>query len=123
MLPLGVCTHPTLGPSLAHLFIMSAKEEFKIIIAGGGLAGLTLANMLEKFDIEYVLLEAYHDIAPQVGASIGLFPNGLRIMDQIGCYESIRKVSWNYLEISHSRDRNGKSFLATVDLPGHFEKR
>lgn len=40
----------------------------------------------------YVLLEAYPEIAPQLGASIGLLPNGLRILDQLGCYESIRSL-------------------------------
>ncbi|KAK1654616.1 hypothetical protein BDP81DRAFT_478104 [Colletotrichum phormii] len=57
----------------------------KIIIIGGSVAGLTLANMLEKFDgMEYILLEAYPSIAPQVDASIGLLPNGLRILEQLG---------------------------------------
>lgn len=60
---------------------------FKVVIVGGSVAGLSLANMLERFDIDYVLLEAYPALAPQVGASIGLLPNGLRILDQIGCYE------------------------------------
>ncbi|KAL0765485.1 hypothetical protein CaCOL14_012234 [Colletotrichum acutatum] len=54
----------------------------KIIIVGGSVAGLSLANMLERFDIDYTILEAYSEIAPQVGASIGLLPNGLRILDQ-----------------------------------------
>ncbi|KAL3418739.1 FAD binding domain-containing protein [Phlyctema vagabunda] len=66
---------------------------FKVIIVGGSVAGLSLANMLEKFDIDYVLLEAYPQIAPQVGASIGLLPNGLRILDQLGCYERILEVA------------------------------
>ncbi|KAI5456632.1 hypothetical protein BGZ63DRAFT_434688 [Mariannaea sp. PMI_226] len=63
----------------------------RVIIAGGGIAGLALANMLEKANIDYILLEAYSQIAPQVGASIALHPNGLRILDQLGCYEDILK--------------------------------
>jgi 2-polyprenyl-6-methoxyphenol hydroxylase-like FAD-dependent oxidoreductase len=102
---------------------MSTNEKFKIIIVGGGVAGLTLANMLEIFDIDYVLLEAYHDIAPQVGASIGMFPNGLRILDQIGCYEPITKLPRERLKSAHSRSSDGKSYLVTVDMPGHLERR
>ena len=62
---------------------------FKVIIVGGSVSGLSVANMLERFDIDYVLLEAYPTIAPQVGASIGILPNGFRILDQLGCYEPI----------------------------------
>ncbi|KAK7413086.1 hypothetical protein QQX98_008034 [Neonectria punicea] len=69
-----------------------ASSDFKIVIAGGGIAGLVLANMLEKFDLDYVLLESHSEIAPPVGASIGMFPNGLRILDQLGCYGAIGVV-------------------------------
>ncbi len=70
---------------------MASKHRFKIAIVGGGVAGLSLAVMLERFDIDYVILEAYPDVVPQTGASIGLMPNGLRILDQLGCYEPIKE--------------------------------
>jgi 2-polyprenyl-6-methoxyphenol hydroxylase-like FAD-dependent oxidoreductase len=57
------------------------KNELKVVIVGGGVAGLSLANMLEKASINYSLLEAHPDLASQVGASIALLPNGLRILD------------------------------------------
>ncbi|KAK2039900.1 FAD/NAD(P)-binding domain-containing protein [Colletotrichum somersetense] len=62
---------------------MDVRKSFKVVVVGGGVAGLTLANMLQKFDIDFVVLEAHGEIAPPIGASIGLFPNGLRILDQI----------------------------------------
>lgn len=58
---------------------------FRAIIVGGGVGGLTLANILEQLNIDYVLLEAYGDFTPEVGASIAMLPNGLQILDQIGC--------------------------------------
>lgn len=69
----------------------SSKEgkPFKVIIVGGGVAGLTLANCLQQANINYVLLEARSAIAPQVGASIGIFPNGCRIFDQLGVFDKI----------------------------------
>ncbi|KAF6803744.1 FAD binding domain protein [Colletotrichum sojae] len=82
---------------------------FKVIIAGGSVSGLSLANMLEKFDIDYVLLEAYPEIAPQVGASIGLLSNGFRILDQIGCYEPIRDISNEFYLKSSIRGPDGKA--------------
>lgn len=64
----------------------------RVIIVGGSVSGLSLANMLEKFNIEYVLLEAHPEIAPQLGASMGLLPAGLRILDQLGCYDRIQEL-------------------------------
>lgn len=71
---------------------MEQKKPFKVVIVGGSIAGLSLANMLQKAGIDYMLLEAYPDIAPQVGASIGLNAYGLRILDQIDCYDDIRAL-------------------------------
>ncbi|KXH64083.1 FAD binding domain-containing protein [Colletotrichum salicis] len=45
---------------------------FRVIIVGGSVSGLSLANMLERLDIDYTLLEAYPNIAPQVGATESL---------------------------------------------------
>jgi 2-polyprenyl-6-methoxyphenol hydroxylase-like FAD-dependent oxidoreductase len=71
---------------------MISNMGFKVIIVGGSVSGLSLANMLEKFNIEYVLLEAHSQIAPQLGASMGLLPAGLRILDQLGCYDRVREI-------------------------------
>ncbi|RGP64219.1 FAD binding domain [Fusarium sporotrichioides] len=101
---------------------MSDKTDFKIIIAGGGIAGLTLANMLEKFDIDYVLLESHNEITPQVGASIGLLPNGLRILDQIGVYERIRKFLMSKSNF-HINDSNGQSVFLLPNFLKRLESR
>ncbi|KAJ5792505.1 uncharacterized protein N7503_008483 [Penicillium pulvis] len=68
------------------------EKKFRVIIVGGSVAGLTLAHCLEKSNIEYVVLESQHDIAPAVGASIGIFPNGARIFDQLGAFDDILDV-------------------------------
>jgi 2-polyprenyl-6-methoxyphenol hydroxylase-like FAD-dependent oxidoreductase len=62
------------------------KIPYKAIIIGGSIAGLSLANMLERVGIEFIVLEAYKDIAPQAGASIAIYPHFARILDQIGCW-------------------------------------
>jgi 2-polyprenyl-6-methoxyphenol hydroxylase-like FAD-dependent oxidoreductase len=71
---------------------MSARP-FKVVIVGGSLAGLSLANMLQANDIDFVVLEAYPEIAPQVGASIGVLPHGNRILDQLGLFERVRGLA------------------------------
>ncbi|UQC85831.1 FAD binding domain-containing protein [Colletotrichum lupini] len=96
---------------------------FKIVIVGGSVAGLALANMLEKFNIDYVVLEAYPEIAPQVGASIGLLPNGLRILDQLGCYEAYRaKAEDQVYQHAYLRRENGEIFSYQHDLMDMWEK-
>jgi 2-polyprenyl-6-methoxyphenol hydroxylase-like FAD-dependent oxidoreductase len=103
---------------------MASQHPFKVIIVGGGIAGLTLANMLEKFDLDYVLLEAHEDIAPPTGAGVGLMPNGSFILDQLGCYEAVRAAAQDgEIEDSHIRDSNGKSVISLKHMMYHLEKR
>ncbi|GME27080.1 Monooxygenase FAD-binding protein [Neofusicoccum parvum] len=60
----------------------------KVIIAGGSVAGLTLALVLQHAGVDFELLEK-GDFAPQLGASIGIQPHGARILDQLGLWEEI----------------------------------
>lgn len=99
---------------------------FKVVIVGGSVAGLSVANMLEQFDIDYVLLEAYPQVAPQVGASIGILPNGFRILDQLGCFQPILDIAGECrYTIGGMRGPNGALLSASsqTSLSVHFEKR
>ncbi|KAK8041463.1 monooxygenase [Apiospora phragmitis] len=102
---------------------MDAHKPFKVIVVGGGVAGLTLANMLQQFDIDFVVLEAYHDVAPAVGASIGLFPNGLRILDQIGVFEPVAAMSQEPLVYANVRDSSGKVVSTLTHVQEHIQRR
>lgn len=69
---------------------MEAKpQKFRVVIVGGSVAGLTLAHCLWKSNIDFVVLQAYKEIAPQVGASIGILANGARILDQLGIFDDV----------------------------------
>jgi 2-polyprenyl-6-methoxyphenol hydroxylase-like FAD-dependent oxidoreductase len=85
---------------------MGAKSDFRVVIGGGSITGLTLANMLQLYNIDFIVLESYHDIAPQVGASIGILPHGNRILDQLGVYDKILELS-PPLDSFHFRDDTG----------------
>ncbi|GKT61946.1 FAD binding domain-containing protein [Colletotrichum tofieldiae] len=85
-----------------------ASKDFTVLIAGGGIAGLTLANLLESVGIDFIILEAHREIAPQVGASIGILPNGSRILDQIGLCDDIRGLIEQPLVTSVLRDSVGE---------------
>lgn len=95
---------------------MPDSRPFRVIIGGGGIAGLTLANALEKADIEYILLEARDTISPQVGASIGFFPNGGRILDQLGCFERIEQEIVP-LGLYYNRYKDGSLIYAGDGIP------
>ena len=85
-----------------------SKSTFRIIIAGGGVAGLTLANALERANIDYLLLEAGDQIAPLAGASIAVQPNGSRILDQIGALDDVYDASIASTSVEEYKD--GKLF-------------
>ncbi|KAF2646007.1 putative monooxygenase [Massarina eburnea CBS 473.64] len=100
-------------------------NSFRVLIAGGGVAGLTLAIMLEKFDIDYILLEGHDDIAPAVGASIAMFPNGTRILDQLDCYEPLLDLADlpTLNGASSMRDVTGKEIGGVAGVHKHLERR
>ena len=102
----------------------SQSRAFRVIIVGGGVAGLTLAAMLEKFELDYLLLEAHDDIAPAVGAAIGLMPNGSYILDQLGLYGAVKAAAGDAnLENSSIRDSNGRALITLKHMMYHQEKR
>ena len=76
--------------SLSDPGVARKKDSgFRIIIVGGSIAGLTLAHCLDKAVIEYIVLERSDNILSQAGASIGILPNGARILDQLGLYDAV----------------------------------
>lgn len=68
-------------------------STFRVVVAGGGVVGLTLANILERAGIDYILLEAKSTLTPELGASIAVQANGARILDQLGCYDPLLKTT------------------------------
>ncbi|RAL16346.1 FAD-dependent oxidoreductase [Aspergillus homomorphus CBS 101889] len=70
----------------------AAHPQFKVIIVGGSIAGLTLAHCLQRANIEHIVLEKGNDIAPQLGASVGIMPNGGRVLDQLDLFNAVEKV-------------------------------
>ncbi|CZR39188.1 uncharacterized protein FPRO_05620 [Fusarium proliferatum ET1] len=102
---------------------MKRTPERTVIIAGGGISGLSLANMLEKAGIRYVLLESHDEIAPQVGASIGLQPSGLRILDQLGCADDLMSLVDIPLNNTYIRYPDGSLIRHHSNVQGHLIER
>jgi 2-polyprenyl-6-methoxyphenol hydroxylase-like FAD-dependent oxidoreductase len=82
-------------------------SAFRVIIVGGGLGGLTLANCLQHANIDFILLEGHKELGIHVGAGVGIDPNGCRILDQLGVLATLESVILPYRRFIF-RDSNGK---------------
>ncbi|OTA95365.1 hypothetical protein M434DRAFT_69594 [Hypoxylon sp. CO27-5] len=87
---------------------MEDPECFTVIIAGAGIAGLALANMLEKAKIDYIVLEK-REIAPQIGASISIQCHTIKIFEQLGIWQSMYASTFPLIGRQHF-DEHGKLF-------------
>ncbi|KAJ3530542.1 hypothetical protein NM208_g9280 [Fusarium decemcellulare] len=101
---------------------MTPRPPFKVVIVGGSVAGLSLANMLQANKIDYVVLEAYPTIAPQVGASLGLLPHGNRILDQLGVFDEVLALS-TPIDTFTFRDDTGHPIAACHGVSRSFNQR
>lgn len=101
---------------------MGVKNDFRVVIGGGSITGLTVANMLQFHGIDFIVLEAYEDIAPQVGASIGILPNGNRIMDQLGLHQKILDLC-PPLDSFHFRDETGNIIKEFFGMDSSMRER
>ncbi|KAH7220193.1 hypothetical protein BKA60DRAFT_596489 [Fusarium oxysporum] len=101
---------------------MADKRPFRVVIVGASVAGLSLANMLQANAIDFLVLEAYPTIAPQVGASIGLLPHGNRILDQLGLYEKVMEIA-PPIQIFNFRDSDGQILARHPEMDERLVER
>jgi 2-polyprenyl-6-methoxyphenol hydroxylase-like FAD-dependent oxidoreductase len=85
-------------------------RSFRVIVVGAGVAGLTTSHCLQKAGIDHVVIERRTDVAPLMGSSIAIYPNGCRILHQIDCLKAMEascvpcRWAWN-------RRPDGKSIV------------
>lgn len=84
------------------------RKPFKVLIAGGSVTGLTLANALEKAGIDYLVLEK-RQIAPDVGASISVLCHTARVFEQLGIWGRMRDATIGLTNRQHF-DEKGRLF-------------
>jgi 2-polyprenyl-6-methoxyphenol hydroxylase-like FAD-dependent oxidoreductase len=89
---------------------MAAAPVLKVIIIGGGPIGLTTAHALAKANIDFVVLERRPDIVEDIGASIVLSPQTLRIMGHLDLLNSLREISQEVLHIA-AFSMKGKKYM------------
>ncbi|KAG0324332.1 hypothetical protein BG004_003495, partial [Podila humilis] len=71
---------------------MARPADLKVIIVGGGLAGLVMGIMLEHAGIDYHILEQASRLRP-LGTSISLHPVIMDLMDQLGLLQDMYRMS------------------------------
>jgi 2-polyprenyl-6-methoxyphenol hydroxylase-like FAD-dependent oxidoreductase len=69
------------------------EEKDKVIIVGGGIAGLTLAVCLHKLDIPFILIEKKSKNDQEEGADLGLWPSSIKILKEMGISEEFWRTS------------------------------
>ncbi|KAF9083046.1 hypothetical protein BGX23_011830 [Mortierella sp. AD031] len=72
------------GPNLAN-------KRPKVIIIGAGIAGLTLAMLLERTNIPYEIFERAADVKP-LGSAIFLNPTTAKVFKQVGIFDELLSV-------------------------------
>lgn len=90
------------------------NQPFRVIIAGGSVVGIVLANALEKAGIDYVVLEK-GEIAPHLGASVSVLCHTAKVFEQLGVWETMLK---NTLPLMHRQhfDEAGRLLEDTAVL-------
>ncbi len=95
----------------------------KVLIVGGGIAGLSLANALEQFcqtSVDYKIIERQREFAPQ-GAGIALPANAVSALDQLNLFEKVRKNAFHVQQIVFV-DENMNELSAKPTDPLHPKK-
>ena len=88
----------------------------EVIILGAGIGGSALALALDKFDIDYVLLEQAPAFA-EVGAGIQLSPNGVRVLEALGLREDLAACCTEPDFHKYSLWDTGETVLKTPLMP------
>ncbi|KAI0398134.1 putative monooxygenase [Xylariaceae sp. FL0594] len=81
-----------------------SNVDTDVLIIGGGIGGLALAAILRRLSIPCKVLERTERIEP-VGAGISLAPNALKLLDQLGLYDTILQSGQKLNKIQITRNK------------------
>ncbi|KAG9314158.1 hypothetical protein JVU11DRAFT_4944 [Chiua virens] len=90
---------------------MSYQKDLHVAIVGGGICGLACAVYLGSAGIKVDLFESATYLR-EIGAGIGLGPNALRVLDEMG-------ISATVIAHADEKSPNQRAFRFVSALPGH----
>ena len=82
----------------------------RILIAGGGIGGLTAAMRLRAAGIDVVVCEAVPDLRA-LGVGINLQPGAVRILTELGLFDALDRIAIRTKELVFA-NRHGQTILA-----------
>ncbi|KAJ5374169.1 Monooxygenase FAD-binding [Penicillium concentricum] len=97
------------------------QYPFRVIIVGGSVAGLTLANTLSRKNIDFLVLETRDAISPCPGAAICLLSHGTRTLDQMGILDDVIQLM-TPKGVFHTWQGNGR-LLSKLDTLNVLQTR
>ncbi|KAI1204102.1 putative monooxygenase [Annulohypoxylon truncatum] len=69
---------------------MESQKPFHVIIVGCGLVGLTAAHIFSRAGIDFTVLEKHDTVVSLHGTTLALWPQTLRVFDQMGLLSAIQ---------------------------------
>lgn len=86
----------------------ASKRPFRVIVVGGGVAGLAFSHAFQKVGIGHIVLEK-GVVAPPWGASISMWAHGSRILQQLDCLDALEAACLP-LKNMITRSKDGRAF-------------
>ncbi|KAF2416531.1 FAD/NAD(P)-binding domain-containing protein, partial [Tothia fuscella] len=87
---------------------------FRVVIVGAGPTGLAIAHCLSAAGKELVVLERRGSIVQETGASLGLWPQSVRLLHQLQLLDAARHIS-EPLKLSYHFDQDGKEISKMIE--------
>ncbi|KAI1763327.1 putative monooxygenase [Hypoxylon sp. FL1150] len=68
---------------------MEVPRPFRAIIVSGGMVGLTAAHIFSQAGINFLILEKHDSPLCRYGAGLAMWPQTIRVLDQLGLLEAL----------------------------------
>jgi FAD dependent monooxygenase len=80
----------------------STTKPFKVIIVGGGIAGLSMAHALTLTNINFVVLEKRENPIEPSGAGLGSWPHSVPLLKQFGVFDALSATHTPLIDSYHN---------------------
>ncbi|KAF9405918.1 hypothetical protein BGZ94_003333 [Podila epigama] len=100
---------------MSHNTTETTGKKPKVLIAGGGIAGLTLAILLKKAGIPFEVLERAREVKP-LGSAIGLGTSVAALFQQMGIYDDFVAIGKQFTKLQIYKENLDLEYCLNADL-------